>query len=120
MRSRSKDRVTVLPSRSRTTSSFIIGCIPGAKAPAYNRRQVSAIIMLFHNVKLALAAAACSIALPAQWLQLPTPGMPLGTDGKPNFSAPAPRTLNGKPDLSGIWELQHPPCPAGGCSDYVG
>jgi hypothetical protein len=24
-------------------------------------------------------------------------------DGKPNLSAPAPKTPDGKPDLSGIW-----------------
>src|SRR6266581_1925146 len=39
----------------------------------------------------------------AQWLQLPTPGIPRTPDGKPNLSAPAPRTRDGKPDLSGMW-----------------
>ena len=66
------------------------------------------------------AAFVCVAPLAAQWLNLPTPGVPKGPDGKPNLSAPAPRTADGKPDLSGIWELQHPPCPAGGCSDYLG
>jgi hypothetical protein len=40
----------------------------------------------------------------AQWLQLPTPGIPRTPDGKPNLTAPAPRTRDGKPDLSGVWE----------------
>jgi len=40
----------------------------------------------------------------AQWLQLPTPGIPRTPDGKPNLTAPAPRTRDGKPDLSGMWE----------------
>jgi hypothetical protein len=38
-----------------------------------------------------------------QWLNYATPGIPRLPDGKPNLSAPAPHTLNGMPDLSGIW-----------------
>ena len=44
------------------------------------------------------------IALEAQWIKLPTPGLPRLPDGKPNLSAPAPRTPDGKPDLSGLWK----------------
>jgi hypothetical protein len=44
------------------------------------------------------------IALDAQWLTLPTPGLPRLPDGKPNLTAPAPRTRDGKPDLSGLWK----------------
>jgi hypothetical protein len=40
----------------------------------------------------------------AQWIELPTPGIPRTKDGKPNLTAPAPRTRDGKPDLSGVWE----------------
>jgi len=43
-----------------------------------------------------------------QWLNYPTPGVPRTADGKPNLLAPAPRT-GGKPDLSGIWELEPAP-----------
>ncbi len=43
------------------------------------------------------------LLLLAQWLNYPTPGIPRLSDGKPNLSAPAPRGVNGKPDLSGIW-----------------
>ncbi|MEQ1947017.1 MAG: hypothetical protein ABL995_07500 [Bryobacteraceae bacterium] len=39
----------------------------------------------------------------AQWLNLPTPGIPRTADGQPNLKAPAPRTADGKPDLSGMW-----------------
>ena len=41
-------------------------------------------------------------ALDAQWLKLPTPGLPRLPDGKPNLAAPTPRTPDGKPDLSGL------------------
>jgi len=40
----------------------------------------------------------------AQWLDLPTPGIPRTTDGKPDLNAPAPRTTDGRPDLSGLWQ----------------
>ena len=44
-----------------------------------------------------------STAADAQWLHLPTPGIPRTADGKPNLTAPAPRAADGKPDLSGLW-----------------
>src|SRR5262245_28125079 len=46
----------------------------------------------------------------AQWLKYPTPGVPRLPDGRPNLSAPAPRTADGTIDLSGLWE----PDPSGG------
>jgi len=43
------------------------------------------------------------VPLAAQWLNYRTPGIPRTPDDKPNLSAPAPNTVDGKPDLSGIW-----------------
>ena len=50
--------------------------------------------------------AGCALG---QWLNYPTSGIPRMPDGKPNLSAPAPRTADNKPDLSGIWEMKGRP-----------
>ena len=44
----------------------------------------------------------------AQWLNYPDPQTPRTKDGKPNLTAPPPR-LNGKPDLSGLWQTERTP-----------
>ena len=52
-------------------------------------------------IVLSLVCAIASVAS-AQWTKIPQPA-PRTADGKPNLSAPAPRLSNGKPDLSGVW-----------------
>jgi hypothetical protein len=55
----------------------------------------------------ALVAAALG-CIEAQSLNYRDPSIPRSRDGRPNLSAPAPR-LNGKPDLSGVWQAERTP-----------
>jgi hypothetical protein len=39
----------------------------------------------------------------AQWLKIPTAGIPRHPDGRPNLEAPAPRTADGRVSIGGLW-----------------
>jgi hypothetical protein len=67
------------------------------------------------GVALALAAACASPApmLHAQWLHSPMARAPRTADGKIDMTGPVPK-LDGKPDLSGVWQVQAEPRPPGG------
>src|SRR5580693_9679571 len=63
-------------------------------------------------LSLGIIAAVATITMTsahAQWLNYPAPGTPLTRDGKPNLTAKTQRASNGKPDLSGVWQIEPPP-----------
>lgn len=53
-----------------------------------------------HAILIFLTVSAPALA---QWLTLPTPGIPRTADGTPDLSAQAPRTTWDTADLSGVW-----------------
>ena len=57
---------------------------------------------------IAFLLAATSLPLAGQWLDYRDPRTPRTRDGQPNLTAPAPR-LDGKPDLTGLWQMERTP-----------
>ena len=75
--------------------------------------------------RLLLAAALIAVgpgaSLTAQWIKYPTVGIPRNKDGSANLAAPAPRTADGHPDLSGMWgpKAVSDSCPNGLCVEQM-
>ena len=62
---------------------------------------VRAAVQLLSSVAMVVLICA---PVHGQWVKVPAGGIPKGPAGKPNLSAPAPRSADGHPDLSGVWE----------------
>jgi hypothetical protein len=57
----------------------------------------------------ATLALILSTSVSAQWLDFRETKIPRLRNGKPNLTAPAPRTPDGRPDLAGLWEPEASP-----------
>jgi hypothetical protein len=60
------------------------------------------------HIWIGMAFVGAGLCAQAQWLNQPTPGAPRTPGGKVNMTGPVPR-VNGKPDLSGIWQAAAEP-----------
>ena len=64
------------------------------------------------SIVLALLLSLSVAVVSAQWPKFSAKDLPRNPDGTVNMDAPTPKAADGKPDLSGVWEIAPPARPA--------
>jgi len=69
---------------------------------AITHARIASVAVVLFGIPLACWSA-------DDWLKHPTPGIPRTRTGAPDLSAPAPRTPDRRPDISGLWSSNGEP-----------
>jgi hypothetical protein len=64
--------------------------------------------MQLSNIWIWITLGVAPACANAQWINHPMAGAPRTRDGNVNLTAKAPHLRDGKPDLSGIWQIENP------------
>jgi len=75
--------------------------------------------LLLFAVGIFIVSLGADVSVRAQWHNQRMAGAPRTPDGKINMTGPVPIS-NGKPDLSGIWQVQAEPRAPGGLFGLFG
>src|SRR6188768_1815156 len=81
----------------------MLDCSPRSPIPMVFRCEVDMKLRLFCAGVFGIVALV-SASVSAQWPLYPATGAPRTSSGRVRLDAPTPRTPDGKPDLSGLWQ----------------